>query len=782
MADTMSANRADEEISQSFNPIEEPSEQLITFKRRQKPPSRFGLHSIFGSTHDTSFPRHGRHRSIDDDNTGSRETPTSPNITRTEHHASGASQKPGAPLDWYIEGPGRRVGYDNLTAIDWIFEYTKERQRIRHLNSNNPGLLGTFRHLLDASKVWLVLVMTGLAVGLLAGCIDIASRWLADIKVGYCRSGAEGGKFYLNRSFCCWGYEDPADCLHWIRWQNAFHIHSKVGGFIAEYTVFILYSIMFATSAAILVTSYATHAKHSGIPEIKTVLGGFVIKRFMGLWTLMIKSVGLQLSYYFPDKTMWQSFVCAMAAAISLRAVNPFRTGNIVLYQVTYSRGWHRIEIVPFMLLGILGGLYGGLFIKLNMKVSRWRKARNFSFPVIEVIAVALLTGLINFPNSFMKAQLSELLHSLFAECAQSPGDEFGLCKSSADAVGVIGALLFAAILGFFLASITFGLDIPAGVILPSLAIGALYGRALGIAVDIWQKAHPNSLLFGDCEPGVPCVTPGTYAIIGAAAALGGATRMTVSIVVIMFELTGALTHVIPIMIAVMLSKWCGDIFGKRGIYESWIQLNEYPFLDQKDDTPPPDVPVSQVMTGINDLTVITAVGHTIESLKNLLSNTPYRGFPVVSDMANPTLLGYVSRNELSYALKVASSRHSGNLSPETQTFFSHQPFADPVETLDLRPWMDQTPITLNLHANFQIVLNMFQRLGLRYVLIVNRGRLEGFLTKKDIWYILNEAKPENGSGLGGGILRAGGLGEEGSLLARNNPMLVSPVDDGNML
>ncbi|KAK2814319.1 hypothetical protein FQN49_008223, partial [Arthroderma sp. PD_2] len=777
--------------------------------------------------------------------------PSTPNVNRADHNASGTSQKPGAPLDWYIEGPGRRVGYDNLTAIDWIFEYTKERQRIRHLNANNPGLLGAFRHLLDASKVWLVLVMTGLAVGLLAGCIDIASRWLADIKVGYCQSGAEGGKFYLNRSFCCWGYEDPADCQHWILWRNAFHIQSKAGGFIAEYTVFILYSILFATSAALLVTSYATHAKHSGIPEIKTVLGGYVIKRFMGLWTLMIKSVGLclsvasgmwlgkegplvhvacccanlimkpfnslnrnearkrevlsaaaaagisvafgspiggvlfsleQLSYYFPDKTMWQSFVCAMAAAISLRAVNPFRTGNIVLYQVTYSRGWHRIEILPFMLLGILGGLYGGLFIKLNMRVSRWRKARNFSFPVIEVISVALLTALINFPNSFMKAQLSELLHSLFAECAQSAGDEFGLCKSTADSAGVIGALLFAAILGFILASITFGLDIPAGVILPSLAIGALYGRALGIAVDAWQKAHPNSLLFGDCEPGVPCVTPGTYAIIGAAAALGGATRMTVSIVVIMFELTGALTHVIPIMIAVMLSKWCGDIFGKRGIYESWIHLNEYPFLDQKDDTPPPDVPVSQVMTGINDLTVITAVGHTIESLRNLLSSTSFRGFPVVSDMANPTLLGYVSRNELSYALKAVSSRHSGNLSPETQTFFSHQPFADPVETLDLRPWMDQTPITLNIHANFQIVVNMFQRLGLRYVLIVNRGRLEGFLTKKDIWYILNESQTDNGSGLGGGILRAGGQGEERGLLARNNPILVSPVDDRNML
>lgn len=38
---------------------------------------------------------------------------------------------------------------------------------------------------------------------------------------------------------------------------------------------------------------FALYAKHSGIPEIKTVLGGFVIRRFMGAWTLAIKSLGL---------------------------------------------------------------------------------------------------------------------------------------------------------------------------------------------------------------------------------------------------------------------------------------------------------------------------------------------------------------------------------------------------------------------------------------------------------------------------------------------------------
>jgi chloride channel 3/4/5 len=50
---------------------------------------------------------------------------------------------------------------------------------------------------------------------------------------------------------------------------------------------------VFGLSASILVKEYAPYAKHSGIPEIKTVLGGFVIRRFMGTWTLIIKSLGL---------------------------------------------------------------------------------------------------------------------------------------------------------------------------------------------------------------------------------------------------------------------------------------------------------------------------------------------------------------------------------------------------------------------------------------------------------------------------------------------------------
>ncbi|KAI2463003.1 chloride channel [Annulohypoxylon bovei var. microspora] len=804
----------------SDDPMSEGLAEPMSFKRKQKQsifskPSRL-LSTLTGNRLGSVSPRSPHSGTA---------TPTrlhGLNIN-TEHLQSAPDTpnvpKEGTPLDWYVEGPGRRVGYEDLTAIDWIFEYTKERQRLRVLYSSATGIIGYIQQLLDSSQIWLILVLTGIAVGALAAGIDVASDWLGDIKTGYCASGPEGGAFYLNKQFCCWGYDQGAKCLGWKPWAAALGIGSAGGKWFIEYFFFLLLSVIFAFCAGFLVKEYAIYAKHSGIPEIKTVLGGFVIRRFLGAWTLVTKSLGLclavasgmwlgkegplvhvacccanlfiklfpnintnearkrevlsaaaasgisvafgspiggvlfsleQLSYYFPDKTMWQSFVCAMTAAVVLQAFDPFRSGKLVLYQVKFSTGWHGFEVIPFAFLGILGGLYGGLFIKANMRVAQWKKSAHWlPGPLTQVTIVALLTALINYPNFYMRAQSSELVSSLFSDCALVLDDPFSLCKTGAATAGTIILLLFAAVLGFFLASITFGLQIPAGIILPSMAIGALSGRAVGIIMEIWQRNHPDFFAFSTCDPGRPCVTPGVYAMIGAAAALAGVTRMTVSIVVIMFELTGALTYVLPIMVAVMLSKWVGDAFSRRDIYESWIHFNEYPFLDSGDEgggaQHVPDIPASQIMTRIEDLIVLTATGHTIASLRGVLETCDYRGFPVVSDPRDAILLGYISRAEL--AFNIAASR----LPPEAEAFFSHQPLADPRQTLDLRPWMDQTPLTLPGRSSLTLAVSYFQKLGLRYVLFSDRGVLQGLLTKKDCWYVLNGAEEaRRGGGRGG--------------------------------
>lgn len=52
---------------------------------------------------------------------------------------------------------------------------------------------------------------------------------------------------------------------------------------------------------------------------------------------------------------MWQSFVCAMAAAVILQAFDPFRSGKLVMYQTKYSHDWQGFEILPYAILGIIG-------------------------------------------------------------------------------------------------------------------------------------------------------------------------------------------------------------------------------------------------------------------------------------------------------------------------------------------------------------------------------------------------------------------------------------------
>lgn len=224
----------------SDDPLEVDEGDIVSFKRKQKQTvgSRF-LSAISGGgpspRQATPSPRSG--------------TPTL-NASRSlglntigSSRDLGSGTKDGGPLDWYVEGPGRRVGYQDLTAIDWIFEYTKERQRLRMLYSSTSGLLGYAVQFWDASQVWILLILTGLAAGVFAASIDVASDWLGDIKTGYCSAGEGGGHFYLNKYFCCYGYDELAQCRDWIPWSLALYISSTGGKWFIEYFFFIMFSV-----------------------------------------------------------------------------------------------------------------------------------------------------------------------------------------------------------------------------------------------------------------------------------------------------------------------------------------------------------------------------------------------------------------------------------------------------------------------------------------------------------------------------------------------------------
>lgn len=570
------------------------------------------------------------------------------------------------------------------------------------------------------------------------------------------------------------------------------------------------FKTFFAFVSAFLVKSFAPYAAGSGISEIKCIVAGFVMKGFLGLQTLVIKSVCLplaiasglsvgkegpsvhyavctgnvisrlfnkyrrnagktreilsacaaagvgvafgspiggvlfsleEISSHFPLKTMWRSYFCALVATAVLAALNPFRTGQLVMFQVSYDRDWHFFEIIFFIIIGIFGGLYGALVMKYNLRVQSFRKKYLSQYPILEATLLATATAIIAYPNAFLRIDMTESMEILFLEC-EGAEDYNGLCEPD-NRLWNIMSLVTATILRTMLVIISYGCKVPAGIFVPSMAVGALFGRTVGIIVQAMHEANPTSLFFAACKPDEPCITPGTYAFLGAAAALSGIMHITITVVVIMFELTGALTYILPTMIVVGVTKAVSELFGKGGIADRMIWFSGMPFLDNKEEHNF-GVPVSHVMR--SNVVSLSATGMTLHQVESLLSEGKYQGFPIVEDSASKILVGYVGQIELQYAVdqlrkertlspqakcNFAPSTGHGGMTPYTPTV-TVSTDASSLTSLDFSGYVDATPVTVHPRLPLETVMELFRKLGPRVILIEYHGKLTGLVTVKD--------------------------------------------------
>ena len=112
------------------------------------------------------------------------------------------------------------------------------------------------------------------------------------------------------------------------------------------------------------------------------------------------------------------------------------------------------------------------------------------------------------------------------------------------------------------LAAITAGLSVPAGIFVPSMTIGACLGRLLAIFTNTYVKL----------PLGIPPIDPGPWATIGAAAFLCGSARITVTIAIIILEITGDFRYIPGIAIAVVFAKLTGGFFTKSKWWCSLVQ------------------------------------------------------------------------------------------------------------------------------------------------------------------------------------------------------------------
>lgn len=450
-----------------------------------------------------------------------------------------------------------------------------------------------------------------------------------------------------------------------------------------------------------------------------------------------------EMSNYFPLKTMWRSYFCALVATAVLAAMNPFRTGQLVMFQVRYDRDWHFFEVLFYIIIGIFGGLYGAFVIKWNLRAQSFRKKYLTRYAVLEATLLAAGTAVVAYPNAFLRIDMTESMEILFLEC-EGAEDYHGLCEPDRQWWNIM-SLVLATVLRLLLVIISYGCKVPAGIFVPSMAIGASFGRTVGIVVQAIHDANPTSIFFAACKPDEPCITPGTYAFLGAAAALSGIMHITVSVIVIMFELTGALTYILPTMIVVGVTTAVSSWFGKGGIADRMIWFSGFPFLDNKEEHNF-GVPVSQVMrTSVVSLSVN---GLTLREVEQLLSvsDDKYQGFPIVEDTNSKALVGYIGRTELQYGIDRV--RRERPLNPSVKCAFSPPSALNPIASitptvtistdsmastsLDLGRYVDATPVTAHPRLPLETVMELFRKIGPRVILIEYHGRLTGLVTVKD--------------------------------------------------
>ena len=85
-------------------------------------------------------------------------------------------------------------------------------------------------------------------------------------------------------------------CDAWQHFTDDAGIEDPQARFWVSYIIYIAFAVTFAFMSGILVKVWAPYAPGSGIPEVKTILGGFIIRDFLSPVTLVVKAFGLMLS------------------------------------------------------------------------------------------------------------------------------------------------------------------------------------------------------------------------------------------------------------------------------------------------------------------------------------------------------------------------------------------------------------------------------------------------------------------------------------------------------
>jgi chloride channel 3/4/5 len=163
-----------------------------------------------------------------------------------------------------------------------------------------------------------------------------------------------------------------------------------------------------------------------------------------------------EISYYFPAQVLWRAFLCSMVAAITLKGLNPFGTGKLVLFATSYANEFEGWTLLLPLFLGISGGVFGAVFIKMNYIWSKWFRSFEIikGHPVLEVAIVVVVTGLSQWPNVFTRVGGDELIREMLVDFRER-GVDGVLCVEKGDGIGrLVGLLISGIVIKLILTSV----------------------------------------------------------------------------------------------------------------------------------------------------------------------------------------------------------------------------------------------------------------------------------------------------------------------------------------
>lgn len=288
------------------------------------------------------------------------------------------------------------------------------------------------------------------------------------------------------------------------------------------------------------------------------------------------------------------------------------------------------------------------------------------------------------------------------------------------------------------------------------MVVGGLMGRLIGHVVQWVVMSTPSWDIWGTCPlvAEATCIQPGVYGLIAAGSTMCGVTRLSVTLAVILFELTGSLDYVLPFSLAILVAKWTADAVEPLSIYVSappnastphastdqlqdlLTEMNSYPFLDNK-HKPIFTGELADIVSRVRRERVIDISSSPLVPATSLRTKLEILhqageldgGLPIIRD---EILVGLIPAPDLEFALDNLENEGS-DLCLMAQVPSIDDSDDGHVDKTDFTPYIDPAPVALDIRSPLDLVYELFVKLGLRYICVLRDGRYAGMVSRPSL-------------------------------------------------